>query len=217
MKRLPLFLALAVCVVFSGCAAYIDSKVTAFHVLDSTPARSFFIAPYPTQEASVEWRTYADQVARRLEAHGWKRVAESDGPQLAVYLSYGVKTVERTETAVLVGQTGYSSARTMGSVAGQGSNATFNATTRMTPTYGPVGSTQYSVTSHVRGLEVLAVDYRLWIRERRISPIYESRVESEGSTKEINVVMPYLLNALFSEFPGKSGETRRVRQDFSRQ
>lgn len=40
--------------------------------------------------------------------------------------------------------------------------------------------------------------------------VYEARALSEGPTQEISTIMPYLVEAIFREFPGESGSTKVV-------
>ena len=63
-----------------------------------------------------------------------------------------------------------------------------------------------------------ATTHRLWRRELRLdirvaatgAKVYEGTAVSEGSTDQLNPIMPYLVEALFSDFPGGNGVTRRV-------
>ena len=65
--------------------------------------------------------------------------------------------------------------------------------------------TDYSVTVYRHRLE-LDIDARGAEQKR----LYEGRVESDGDTDSLLPVMPYLIRALFTDFPGNNGATRRV-------
>ena len=39
---------------------------------------------------------------------------------------------------------------------------------------------------------------------------YEGRVETSSQAESFKAVAPYLVRALFTEFPGNNGQTRRV-------
>ena len=40
--------------------------------------------------------------------------------------------------------------------------------------------------------------------------VFEGRAVSSGLNGQIEPVMPYILDAIFQEFPGRSGETKTV-------
>lgn len=45
--------------------------------------------------------------------------------------------------------------------------------------------------------------------------IYEGRTVSEGLKKNLPEIMPYLIEAMFTNFPGESGVTRTVRVEIA--
>jgi hypothetical protein len=59
-----------------------------------------------------------------------------------------------------------------------------------------------SVASIMRGPQSVA--------ERRPVTVYEARVTSAGSSNSLNEVVPAMIAAVFQDWPGKSGTTRRV-------
>jgi len=46
--------------------------------------------------------------------------------------------------------------------------------------------------------------------------VFEGRVESVGRDKRLPEVMPYLVEALFTDFPGESGVTREIKVEVPR-
>ena len=80
---------------------------------------------------------------------------------------------------------------------------------RTVPNYNSGITTVYNSTSYSRTVivEVISTDVSdSGVQEK----IYEGRVTSRGSSSEIAVVMPTFIEALFKNFPGKSGKTKKV-------
>jgi len=53
-------------------------------------------------------------------------------------------------------------------------------------------------------------DRKYFVEQGKLLSVYEGKVVSDGSEEELFVVMPYLIEALFKEFPGNNGSTRNV-------
>ena len=54
------------------------------------------------------------------------------------------------------------------------------------------------------------VDKSSSLSDERIKKVYEAKVISSGSTSQLPEIVPVMIEALFEEFPGKSGSTRTV-------
>lgn len=79
----------------TGCASTIRSDVIAFHEWPAElPDRSFTFARTPEQAASLEYRTYEDQVRNELSRLGFIPDADHKGAALTVALAYGVRMVQ---------------------------------------------------------------------------------------------------------------------------
>ena len=78
-----------------------------------------------------------------------------------------------------------------------------------TPQFGVVGSQTGSVTLYKRYLRIYIVE-RARSKPNQPFVVFESRALSEGASGEIAQVMPVIIRAAFSEFPGVSGKTRAV-------
>ena len=62
----------------------------------------------------------------------------------------------------------------------------------------------YSVPTYMRNLQMNIVD------ESEGERIFEGRVQSNGTGNQLPEVMPYLITAMFENFPGESGVTKVV-------
>jgi hypothetical protein len=83
-------------------------------------------------------------------------------------------------------------------------------TSQTTGTYVPYGSSAAVAvqrTTVLRRLKVTVLDNRKRL-SGQTEPVYEVTVTSRGTTENLGTVMPYLVRAMFEEFPGRNGETR---------
>jgi hypothetical protein len=68
---------------------------------------------------------------------------------------------------------------------------------------------QGSAATYTRVVKVWMFDTRRTLAEKRLVPVYEATAKSIGSAN-LNAVMPYILEAVFTDWPGRSGETKAV-------
>ena len=157
MKRLLLVTFVALLV--QGCAATVETKVTAFHdIAQPLTGTTYAIVPSTEQEGSLEFQAYAKLVKAELDKRGMAE-APFDQAKYAVFMLYGINDGKQVVASYPVfGQTGTSGAVTTGRVNTYGSTATYNATTTYTPTYGIVGSGTRSDTVFKRYLNIDLID-----------------------------------------------------------
>lgn len=193
MNRLILVLVL----LLGACTTpVVHSDVTRFHTLAvDPPPGSFTIVADASQVGSLEFQDYATLVASALEARGWRPVPPGKGrADTLVSLRWGVgapSTVSwQTPSAVYSG-------------VGWGSRATYYGGGFYDPF--PYWETR-TETTFPRWLAVEMTDPSS--QGRKV--LFEGRAVSEGRSREIAPVMPYLVRALFTGFPGSSGTTVRV-------
>ena len=193
-----------------GCAAQVQTKVTAFHELDQPlTGKTFIFIPTKEQEGSLEYRSYAKTVQSELEKRGMTLVPFNQATY-GVFMFYGIDDgKEIISTYPIFGQTGTSGAYTSGSVTTYGNTASVNATTYKTPTYGVVGSGTSSDTVFKRYLNIDIVDIKKSTNEK-IDKVYEGKAISSGSSGTLSVVMPAMIRSVFDDFPGKSGATKDI-------
>lgn len=192
MRRLALMCLL---LVLSACAAAtVPSQVVRFHDLSSAGGLRFVVYPDESQRGSLEFESYAQQTARALERYGYKPVPSlRDNPDLVVLLRYGVDN-GRTELRVspLGGRVGWDS---------PGVGGRYDV-------FPPSPTESYAVFT--RRLEMDIVDGSAY-RDGATRKRFEGRALSEGVSRALPPVMPYLIAAMFDGFPGISGQAVIVR------
>lgn len=209
MQRYANSLCLAfIALLLSGCAGFVKSNVTVFHILPPQETRTkYSFIPLQSQESSLEYATYQNYIRNEFSKFNYQEVPLEDASVIVAF-EYGMGgSREKIVSIPIYGQTGVSSATTHGSVNTYGNYGTFTARTTFTPTYGFTGSQTYSKTEHTRNLWLYIVDKSSLISGKS-KVLYEAAVQSEGSSGQLVKVMPAMVKALFNKFPGESGSTR---------
>jgi len=197
--------------VVSGCASYMGAQVTTFHQAaagNRFAGQGFVIEPSAAQRDSLEFRAYADLVRRALIGRGLVDAPES-GAALGVAVRYSVDGGK----PVVYGYPAY----------GYGG---FGPAYGWAPYYYPRSHMHYALTAtYPMGYGMIGPGYygqsMLYTRELRVditdrraggnaAKLFEGTVVSEGESASIAPVMPAMVQALFSDFPGPSGISRRV-------
>lgn len=203
MTRLFAAASVLVLLFVGGCTPTMSLDVTRFSSVPGPLAgQSFTILPERQQVGSLEFQRYAELVAAQLARHGLVPVAadESRPADLAVLLRYGPAGA-RSEI-----------------VSGPGPGSSFGMWQGgFGPGYGYGLGGSYpfydnSVTTntvYAQTLEVEMVDGPAW-RAGTKTMLFQGRAVGESAIRDVNTAMPYLVEALFQDFPGRSGQTVRV-------
>lgn len=211
MRVTPLFALVILVITLSGCGSVVNSSVVSFHKMPGDVSMAkFSVVPYEDQEDSLEFSTYSARLSDKLTEYGWIETSVEDADFL-VTLSYSIGDGQNVSGSFpIYGQTSGGTAYTTGSVnTSGGGSGTFSATTTTTPTFGQTGAIPYNVTQYPRTVivEVISTDVSdSGVQEK----IYEGRVTSRGTSSEIARVMPTFIEALFKDFPGKSGKSKNI-------
>lgn len=204
------FLAIIAIVLMTGCGR-VKSEVTSFHEMPPSSTETFIMMPMKEQDNNLEWRQYASLVAEKLIKYGWKQVETNVKADRAVFLVYDIKgrTILRDEP--VIGQIGGGTSTYSGTTFGSNGPRTTYGTIYTQPTYGVVGAR--TVGKDVYGRRLLMTIYDTNKRGDVFPLVYEAEVISEGSSRTLASVMPYMIESVFQDFPGVSGSTRTVVMD----
>ena len=187
----------------SGCASRINSDVTVFHDQIMPAGETIrVVAADPEDNKSLEFKTYANRISDELRKLGYTPV---DEPDVVADL------IAEVDYSVDLGPTEIHTDRSSSYA-----RYHFGFGRYYNPWYYGIYSPMfydpffdepevYSTTTYNRSLEmnILKADGE---QER----VFEGRVESNGTEGSLPEVMPYLITAMFSNFPGESGTTKVV-------
>lgn len=208
LRRVRRCAAIATVAVLGGCAIgprMIQTEVTTFHEWPTLPAdRTYTFARTLEYKNSLELKSYEDIVRDELAAQGFKPVTDADQANLVVTLRPSVTTVSvalRDQWPAIDpfwGPYGGYYGRRFGGF-GPGFGGFYG------PYVGVEDFGTYRQDIFRKRLE-LDIDARTPVGKR----YYEGRVENTAYNASLAQVMPVLVHALFTDFPGNNGQTRRV-------
>ncbi|MEO0411122.1 MAG: DUF4136 domain-containing protein [Pseudomonadota bacterium] len=205
MKLFKLGPVLALSLLVGACAQNIKSDVARFHQLQGVPAgATFAIVPQDeTLECGLEFAQYAALVQRQLLEEGFQPARDGTAADLIVTMAYGVNDgdqVIRTRNTGFVG----------GPVGGAGFHPFFGGGFGRFGAFGAggFGPDVYSYTAYTRGLNLQMYRPANGLAPKEV--VFEGKVESVGRDNGLPEVMPYLIEAMFTDFPGQSGVTKEI-------
>lgn len=194
----------------SGCATGFKADVARFQQLPPAQGQSFTVMPGDQRLAgSLEFAHYADLLAKRLTDQGYTRAADPASAQLVVTLDYGVdKGTQRTR---YVGSgfardpffydpwfyPGYY--RGWGGWRGRYMMGWYDPF-MWGPGFGG------DVDSYV----VYQSQLRMSINRAGGERLFEGTAKAQSVSNKMTYLIPNLLDALFTGFPGKNGEEIKV-------
>lgn len=198
----------------AACAQNIKSDVARFHQLQSvSQGASFSVVPKnPELNGSLEFEQYASLIRAKLAQQGYEPVNSGNASDLVVALDYGVSDgdqVIRTRPG-FVGGGGF----------GRGIHPFYGGFGGFGGGFGGFGGAGfgqdvYSYAVYTRDLNIQM--YRPSASSQAEKDVvFEGKVQSVGRDKRLPEVMPFLVEALFSDFPGQSGVTKEVKIEVPR-
>jgi hypothetical protein len=198
----------------SACAESLNTTVSRYQAMPAPQGQTFFVVPGEGMAANggLEFQRFATLVAQQLQARGY---APAESPQKAtmlVQLGYGVDA----------GQTRIVQDPFYRSRYGYGGYGGFRD-----PFYSPF---YYPRFGFGRGYYSYGWDDPFWyggsgidsyveyhsqidlhIRQAGTdAPLFDGRAQARSQTNRLDVVVPSLVDAMFTGFPGRSGETVKI-------
>jgi len=202
-------MALLLVALLGGCASPITTRVTSFNQWPADAAGSTFsfISPVDTSH-ELELATYESHVQAALEKQGLRRAPPGQAGRIQAEVLVGSHSEEKTWLQPVY-RDHYVFLPPYRDAAGR----VFPGAWAPDP-FGPryVGDRQVSRTLRISNL-------RLRLLDTRGSPpgkprtVFESRASYEGDSDDLPALVPYLVRAVFDDFPGQNGRTRSVKFD----
>lgn len=194
-------------VALSACASTFRSDVTSFHT--NIPAAGTKVVLVPIDESrqdSLEYRQYASSIQGVLEQNGFVGARDDDPNYIIgfdISVSDGRERIRSYPAGGFAGNFWWRRGYAWGGwwdpyFPGGGFGPGFGG-----------GFAGANITSRTVYLAQLHVE----IREPDGTMIFEANVESESRSRRLTELVPLLAEALFEDFPGANGVTRRVKID----
>jgi len=191
----------------SACASSITSTVSRYQAMPAAQGQTFFVVPGGgmATNGGLEFQRYAGIVAQQLQARGYAPAASAQSATMLVQLGYGIDQgqVRYVEDPFYRGRFGY----------GYGSPffyPRFGYRSRFSYGwddpfwYGGYGGGVDSYVEYHSQID-------LHIRARGSNaPLFDGRAQARSQTDRLDVVIPSLVEAMFTNFPGQNGETVKI-------
>jgi hypothetical protein len=189
---------------YSCGQAYVISTITSYNNMPNRGGRTVAILAYPAdRESSLEYQSYRLQLADKFTEKGMTVVPRPEEAELVAFLSYGIDRGDKTP--------GPGSPSVPTPLQAGVNEPTTLASAYNMPHYGTTAYSGGAVTGSLyrRDLAVDIVD-RVSLEQKQPIKIYEGRVGSRGVCTTLPSIFPYMLTALFKEFPGRSGRVETI-------
>lgn len=219
----------------TGCATGFPAEVSRYNAMPAPPGQSFFIMPAnPRDAGGLQFSRYAGLVAQGLQAQGYAQAPSLQAATMVVTVGYGVdegeQKVVRDPFARGYGYDpfyggydpfyrGYRDPfyRGYGGYYGRPYYSRYRYYGPRSPFYygwddaymgyggmdGPYGHAQvYTVYE-----SFLDMDIR---RKADNAALFEGQAQARSRTDNLGVLIPNLVEAMFTGFPGRSGETVKI-------
>lgn len=200
----------------AGCAQNFNAQVNRFQAMPAVQGQSFYVKPAdPKLQGGLEFATYASQVSQRLQALGYQAAASPESASLVVSLSYGVdggkervRSVPSTFSGSCWGyydpwcnRFGYYPVSWRGGRYGSGFYDPF----LFGPGYG------YGYGEQYENYTVYTSDLTMNIAKQGSGErVFEGSAKAMSLNNNLTYLVPNLIQAMFTGFPGNSGETVKI-------
>ncbi len=192
----------AIALSLAACATPFKADVSRFSATLPAPQdQTFAVVPEdPKLAGGLEFALYANEVADELNKLGYERAASSEAADLLVRFDYGVDNGRERVRTTNAGFAGAGFGR-FGGFGGFGFRRNFAF-----GFYDPflAGPNVRSFTIYTGGIDLKIDNAKTGER------LFEGRAESVSRSNRLQTIVPNLVDAIFTDFPGNSGETLRI-------
>ncbi|MEO5773216.1 MAG: DUF4136 domain-containing protein [Sphingomicrobium sp.] len=202
----------------SACATGLPTQVSRYQAMPAPQGQSFFVVPANGQPAGLEFSRYAAFVSQAMQAQGYAAATSPQAASMLVRLNYGVdegQTEYREDP--FYGSRGFYSPYYGGYYGNWGRPLYYSRYSPYRysryspfyygwddPFYSPFDSGIDSFTVYKSFLDMNIV--------RRVdnAPLFEGHAKARSSNDNLGNLVPNLVEAMFTGFPGRNGETVRI-------
>ena len=214
----------------AGCATGLPTQVSRYQAMPAPQGQSFFItAAHPADAGSLEFARFAGQVAQHLQAKGYAQAPSLEAATMVVSLDYGVdEGEERVERDPFARGYGYDPfyggynplgfySRDPWGFYGRPYYSRFGYWGPRSPFYfgwddpfwygGAFDGPYNQVRVYTEYKSFLDLNIR---RKADNASLFEGHAQARSVNDEMGVLVPNLIEAMFTGFPGRCGETIKI-------
>lgn len=212
----------------SGCATGLPAKVTRYSAMPIPQGQSFYVVPANGARPDLAFNRYAAQIAQQLEAKGYRPAGAPNVADMLVKVSYGVDQGTREYTVDPMARSMYYDPfyRGMydpyfGGFYGRPYYSRYGYYGARSPFYwgwndpywyySPYAGYGSAFREPIRDYVVYRSELDLDIvRRTDNAPLFNGKAMARSQTDELGVLVPNLVEAMFTNFPGRNGETVKI-------
>lgn len=209
----------------AGCATGFPAQVSRFQAMPAPQGQSFYIVPADQALAgSLEFSRYAGQVAQAMQAQGYAQAPSLQAATMVVKLDYGVdegeQRVESDPFARGFGYDpfygGYYRPYGFGHFYGRPHYSRFGYWGARSPFYygwddpywySPMGGPYRQARVYTEYKSFLDLDIR---RQADNAQLFDGNAQARSTSDNLGTLVPNLIEAMFTGFPGRNGETIKI-------
>lgn len=209
MNRFLAAFAPAALLTVAGCAAPFQAQVSRFQQMPAPQGQTFaVVADNPRLNGSLEFSQYANTVAQRLAGYGYVQANSPASANLIVHLDYGVD--KGREKIRSVPGAGFYGPR-FGYAYGWGPYRPYWGFGRRAWVYGFDDPFLYgSSYDEVESYTIYNSELNMRIDRKGGERVFEGTAKAMSSDNDLTTLVPNLIEAMFTGFPGNSGQTVRI-------
>jgi len=186
----------------SACATGFRTQVSRYQVMPGPQGQSFVVVPIdPNNVGGIEFSGYAELVAQQMQNLGYARAPSVNQATMLVRVGYDVDNGHNE----VVSDPFYGGYGGFGGYGGRGWGRGYSWGWNDPFWYAPYGSNY--VRSYTYYVSELDVDIR---RKVDNTSLFEGKAKARSRTDELSKLVPNLVDAMFTGFPGMSGETVKI-------
>jgi len=200
----------------SGCATGLPTKVTRYSTA-IPQGQSFYVVPAQGIQPGLEFNSYAGIVAQQLAARGYRQAPSTAAADMLVKVGYGVDE-GRQEVYVdpvardpffYGGYYGRPYFSRYGYYGGYRSPFYWgwNDPFWYASPYGGYGGYRDAIRTYT--VYNSALDLNI-VRRVDNAPLFDGRAAARSQTDELGTLVPNLIEAMFTNFPGENGKTVKI-------
>lgn len=210
LRRMKLVAATLLIAGLAACASPFNAKVSRFQSQLPPPSGQTFVvvADDPSLAGGIEFRNYASRVADHMATLGYRPTNDPASAAMIVRFDYGIDTGrERVRSTGFRHDPFYSPWYGYGAGYGYGHRGYYGYRPGLwnygwhDPWFDGGGVESYTV--YTSGVE-MKIDRRDGAR------LFEGKAEAVSTSNRLPYLVPNLVDAMFTGFPGNSGETVRI-------
>lgn len=193
----------AVVLALSACAETINTTVSRYQAMPAPQGQSFYVVPEGgmARNGGLEYQRYAGMVAHELQARGYVPATSPQSASMVVQFGYAIDRGQMRYVAEPIppqfGFGGFYGSRwgfyrpRLGYAWGWDDPFWFGE----------------GIDSYVEYHSQIELHIR---QAGTNAPLFDGRAQARSETNRLDVVIPSLIDAMFTGFPGRSGEVVRI-------